>query len=103
MSLTDMTQAEVENKQKLRLSLLYRIGRFLQLIFWRLVYHIIPPSYHFFADSNNAIRNLECPICGVARKRFLDFGLPIRKNAQCPACGSLERHRLLFLVLKKLL
>jgi SAM-dependent methyltransferase len=44
---------------------------------------------------------LVCPICRVTSNRFLDFGLTPRKNAMCPVCRSLERHRLLWLFLKR--
>ena len=44
---------------------------------------------------------LVCPICGVRSNRFLDFGLTPRRNAMCPACRSLERHRLLWLFLRR--
>jgi len=34
-------------------------------------------------------------------RKLLPFGVSLRENAQCPRCGSLERHRLLWLYLKK--
>lgn len=40
-----------------------------------------------------------CPCCGSSYKLFLSEGTASRKNARCPGCGSLERHRLLWLVL----
>jgi SAM-dependent methyltransferase len=43
--------------------------------------------------------DLECPLCGFIGY-FKAFGSPPRWNAQCPSCGSLERHRLLALVLR---
>ncbi len=42
----------------------------------------------------------ECPICGY-RGPFKDKGP--RRDAKCPACGALERARLQFLVLRRLL
>jgi SAM-dependent methyltransferase len=42
----------------------------------------------------------ECPICGYAGA-FRAFGSPPRWDAQCSSCGSLERHRLLALTLRK--
>ncbi len=39
-----------------------------------------------------------CPLCGH-RGRFRAYGRPPRLNAMCPRCGSLERHRLIALVL----
>ena len=43
-----------------------------------------------------------CPICEKGFKSFLPAGLDIRRNAMCPNCGSLERHRLLWITLRKL-
>lgn len=42
----------------------------------------------------------ECPICGFTGK-FLGFGDPVRTAAQCRKCWSLERHRLLSLVIQR--
>ena len=39
----------------------------------------------------------ECPLCGH-RGRFWSFGNPPRSEAMCPRCLSLERHRLLHLL-----
>ncbi|MDH3231203.1 MAG: class I SAM-dependent methyltransferase [Alphaproteobacteria bacterium] len=41
-----------------------------------------------------------CPVCGGRYRRFLPFGLDMRRNARCPGCGSLERHRFLWLQLR---
>ena len=41
-----------------------------------------------------------CPICGV-HSVFLDFGRKPRPNALCENCKSLERHRLIWLFLRK--
>jgi SAM-dependent methyltransferase len=35
-----------------------------------------------------------CPICESEVQGFLPHGDPPRDNARCPGCGSLERHRL---------
>jgi SAM-dependent methyltransferase len=45
-----------------------------------------------------------CPICDY-RGRFMNLNAPTghRWNAKCPSCGALERHRLQFVVLKRLL
>ncbi len=43
-----------------------------------------------------------CPICGAERRKFLPYGyVEQRDNALCPSCLSLERHRLLWLYLKR--
>jgi hypothetical protein len=38
-----------------------------------------------------------CPVCGRSSRRFFQFGVVLRKDAQCPHCGALERHRFLWL------
>lgn len=43
-----------------------------------------------------------CPICEGRFRAFLSHGDPPRSNARCPKCGSLERHRVLWLVLERL-
>lgn len=50
--------------------------------------------------------NVECPCCGWKGKKFLRFGAhrnANRNNALCPKCGALERHRLFYLYLKKII
>jgi SAM-dependent methyltransferase len=42
-----------------------------------------------------------CPVCGERIRLYVPAGNPLRRNAACPACGCLERHRLLWLYLKK--
>jgi SAM-dependent methyltransferase len=46
----------------------------------------------------------ECPICAY-HGPFEDFNPPtgLRKYAKCPQCGSLERHRLQYLVVRSVL
>ncbi|AFY82280.1 class I SAM-dependent methyltransferase [Oscillatoria acuminata] len=46
--------------------------------------------------------NFYCPLCDTGYKLFLSAGVIPRKNARCPGCNSLERHRLLWLVLETL-
>lgn len=41
-----------------------------------------------------------CLICNSEYKKFGDYGLVTRSNAECYSCGSLERHRLLWKYLK---
>jgi SAM-dependent methyltransferase len=51
----------------------------------------------FYAGSN-----VTCPVCGNSYKKFLPYGrINPRSNALCPGCLSLERHRLIWLYLKK--
>ena len=44
---------------------------------------------------------VKCPFCNWEGNEFLPFGVKPRNNALCPKCGSLERHRLYYLYLKK--
>jgi SAM-dependent methyltransferase len=45
---------------------------------------------------------VECPICNHTYRKFLPYGrVNPRENALCPNCQSLERHRLIWLYLKK--
>lgn len=42
-----------------------------------------------------------CPICENFSEIFEPFGYALRADAMCPKCGSLERHRLSWLVIKE--
>src|SRR5690606_5770031 len=44
---------------------------------------------------------VECPVCQNTYKKFLPYGRKARENALCPSCLALERHRLIWLFLKK--
>ena len=48
-------------------------------------------------------RERYCPLCQSQVRLFLPFGNSSRKrpNAWCPGCGSLERHRLAWMVLEQ--
>lgn len=52
-------------------------------------------KYKFFGFSNF------CPCCNSRLNMFLSYGNPLRKSALCPVCSSLERHRQIWLFLKK--
>jgi SAM-dependent methyltransferase len=48
-------------------------------------------------------RNRYCPVCHKSSSLFFDFSVPPvppRPDAECPHCGSLERHRLIILLLQ---
>lgn len=45
--------------------------------------------------------NVECPYCGWTGWRFMSAGLHMRPNRVCPTCSSLERYRMLPLLLRK--
>lgn len=48
--------------------------------------------------------SFECPVCGYSGP-FMDVAQPTgsRRDARCPRCRALERHRLQFLVLERVL
>jgi SAM-dependent methyltransferase len=61
----------------------------------------VASAYLFKATSEG--ERFRCPLCGYFgpfRTKNADTGS--RQHAQCPRCGSLERHRLQFLVLQTL-
>jgi SAM-dependent methyltransferase len=45
--------------------------------------------------------NQYCPVCKGYIRRFFPHGNPPREHVKCPVCGSLERHRLDWLMFKK--
>ena len=51
-------------------------------------------AYRYFKETNY------CPIC-KKRTVFTPFGIISRPKAACGHCGSLERHRFLWMFLKK--
>lgn len=57
----------------------------------------------FYNNLHKSDASFECPICqytGVFKTIIPKTGM--RLNAQCPRCGSLERHRLQYLVINEL-
>jgi hypothetical protein len=42
-----------------------------------------------------------CPCCHSHCRKFLSFGIRLRRDVRCPFCGSLERHRLISLYLEQ--
>ena len=48
------------------------------------------------------LKQRRCPFCGWFGYRFEPFGNKAtwRQDAQCPICGALERHRIVYLMLK---
>lgn len=42
-----------------------------------------------------------CPVCGNSSRRFRQYGITPREDAQCAHCGAVERHRLCWLFLQK--
>lgn len=50
-----------------------------------------------FNEKSKLVEKNYCPICDKYLE-FKPFGASKRKRAQCPLCGSLERHRLIYLL-----
>lgn len=64
----------------------------------QLVAHQFLKTYSLFLRGNK----VNCPVCNNHFTKFLPYGrLNPRENALCPSCLTLERHRLMFLFLKK--
>lgn len=58
---------------------------------------LLPLAGLFYAG-----RRIECPVCGSHFRRLMPYGyVDVRENALCPRCLSLERHRLLWLWLRR--
>ncbi|MFW5886780.1 MAG: class I SAM-dependent methyltransferase [Bacteroidota bacterium] len=58
---------------------------------------IFSKIFSFFMRGNK----YECPICGGKFRKLFPYGIKGRDNALCPKCLSLERHRLIWLYLKR--
>jgi SAM-dependent methyltransferase len=61
-------------------------------------------NYPLFQLLNRNKEKFECPICKYYGP-FMDISRPtgVRKHAKCPNCSAVERHRIQFLVLNKVL
>ncbi|HEV7350407.1 class I SAM-dependent methyltransferase [Telluribacter sp.] len=46
-------------------------------------------------------QQVQCPVCDHRYREFLPYGRAGRDNALCPNCLALERHRLMYLYLKR--
>lgn len=62
---------------------------------------LISPLHRRISKALNASGTHYCPVCESNVHRFLPFGDPPRANARCPICGSLERHRLDWMLFTK--
>jgi len=49
----------------------------------------------------NPAGGVTCPCCGRQFREFSPVGVRKRRNALCPVCGSRERHRAIWLYLKR--
>ncbi len=54
-----------------------------------------------FLGLFNSGDKVECPVCNHHYDKFLPYGRKGRDNALCPNCLALERHRLMYLYLKR--
>jgi len=66
--------------------------------------YLIRLSYVFTKFSPLLFKgnNVECPVCGQHFRKFLPYGVhQKREGVLCPKCLSLERHRLMWLFLKR--
>lgn len=57
--------------------------------------------FRWFAPLFLGGNKVECTVCGKHYRKFLPYGRVSRPNVLCPNCLSLERHRLMWLYLKK--
>ncbi|WP_152425096.1 class I SAM-dependent methyltransferase [Nafulsella turpanensis] len=63
----------------------------------QLVSHHIAKGLSLFYQGND----VECPVCQKHFRKFLPYGRKARENALCPNCLALERHRLMYLFLRR--
>lgn len=61
---------------------------------------LVGKSVARFREAARGLTPRSCPICRY-HGLFAPFGMPPRLDARCPSCTSLERHRLLALVLQR--
>ena len=62
------------------------------------VVHLLTPLVGLFYAG----RGVECPICDRHYRKFMPYGYTMpRENALCPHCLALERHRLMWLYLRR--
>ncbi|MEN8225532.1 MAG: class I SAM-dependent methyltransferase [Bacteroidota bacterium] len=74
------------------------LTRFIPRRYLQVVSHFILRMISVFYRG----KEKECPVCGRTFRKFMPYGRIVkRENALCPSCLSLERHRLMWLFLKK--
>jgi SAM-dependent methyltransferase len=61
---------------------------------------ILRPAVRYARLVKYAGRGRDCPCCGHSFRRFRPAGNPPRPDAACPSCTSVERHRLLALLIQ---
>ncbi len=65
---------------------------------------LLGPALDIYGRLNSLLyagSNVSCPCCGGSFRRFKAYGASRRPGAMCPRCRSFERHRLLWLYLRR--
>ncbi len=78
-------------------SIISFVIRYLPRKYLQLISHFFLSVLAVFYQGNK----VTCPICENSYRKFLPYGRKARENALCPDCLALERHRLMWLFLKK--
>ena len=71
--------------------------RYIPRKYLQLISHWVLKIVSIFYIGNK----VTCPVCDHNFRSFLPYGRVARSNALCPNCLSLERHRMMWLFLKK--
>lgn len=61
---------------------------------------LVAKSVSRFREAAGGLAPRNCPICHY-HGHFAPFGMPPRLDARCPSCASLERHRMIALLLER--
>lgn len=78
-------------------SIISFVIRYVPRKYLQLISHFFLRSMAIFYQGNR----VTCPVCENSFRKFLPYGRKARENALCPNCLTLERHRLIWLFLKK--
>lgn len=78
-------------------SIISLVLRYLPRPFLQRIGHFAARFLGLFQQGNE----VECPVCDSQYRKFLPYGRKGRDNALCPNCLALERHRLMYLYLKR--
>ncbi|MCC8034645.1 MAG: methyltransferase domain-containing protein [Rikenellaceae bacterium] len=75
----------------------YLLNRIPRRTLQQFVHRITPLAALVYSGSR-----YRCPVCGRGLRKMLPYGYSIvRSNALCPSCLSLERHRLMWVFLRR--
>ncbi|GAB2774672.1 class I SAM-dependent methyltransferase [Rhabdobacter roseus] len=78
-------------------SIISLVIRYVPRRYLQLIGHWVARFLGLFYRGNQ----VECPVCDHRYRQFLPYGRQGRDNALCPNCLALERHRLMYLYLKR--